>query len=114
MKLAFDFNDTTRVENGPFFSAITRALRRDGHKIYIITDSFTGYDSNISKDLYKQRRKKLFEMGIYYNLLIITGDKEEFCKKEGIDYMIDNRPNLYFTNSEVIHLQLIFNLGLRR
>lgn len=90
MKLAFD-NDDVITASPVFFSILTKALSNDNHEIYIITDSDERYRKQIEYQLKKD--------DIRYHHLIITSNKEQFCKKNDIRFMMDDSSPEYFTNS---------------
>jgi len=64
------------------------ALRSAGHKIIIIT----GRTDAFYKDPYKTTRDELENGNIKYDKLICTLDKDQACKDEHIDILIDDMP----------------------
>lgn len=65
------------------FSVITKSLIECGHEVYIITD--------LGDETYRKwRENELKEWGIEYTELIITGEKEKFCKNNNIEFLIDD------------------------
>ena len=91
MKFAFD-NDDVITKFPKYFSAITQALSSCKHEIYIITDSCEMYRSQIEKQLKMD--------GIEYQHLIITSNKEQYCRNNNIYFIIDDTRD-YFTKSDV-------------
>ena len=96
MKIAFDV-DGVITENPSFYAAITNALIKDGHQVYIITD----FDEHFRK----QRVDELNEYGIKYTQLVITSMKEKYCLANNIDYLLDDDLD-YLQNSKVNTLHL--------
>ncbi len=81
MKIAIDV-DGVITEAPDFFSALTKSLKAAGHSVFIVTD----FDEHFRKD----REKELDEYGIAYDELVITADKEQFCRENRIDYALDD------------------------
>ena len=85
IKIGVDLDDTINASSGSiaFFSLITNLLEGRA-KIYIITN----------RDKREESRKKtiieLKEYNIYYDELVITGDKADFILTEGISVYIDD------------------------
>ena len=99
MKIAFDV-DGVITENPSFYAVVTKALMNDGHQVYIITD----FDEHFRD----QRVKELESYGIKFTELIITSQKEQFCSKNNIEYLLDDDLD-YLKNSKVttVHLAKI-------
>lgn len=101
MRFAFDV-DGVITEVPELFSAITHALKRAGHYIYILTD----FD-----ELWRSEREK--ELALYeiaYDELIITGKKEQFIADNAIDYTFDDDPE-YYRNLRCLQLFAISKKG---
>ncbi len=90
MKIAFDVDDVI-TDFPDFYAAITESLMKNGHEVYIITD-FDEY-------FRRQREKELERYGILYTELIITSEKEQYCKEHDISFSIDDDSS-YFPNSK--------------
>jgi hypothetical protein len=90
MKIAFD-NDDVITRHPKFFSVLTKALIKDDNEVFIITDS---------DELFRHQIEKQLQIdNIRYHHLIITSKKEEFCKKNDIEFMVDDSYE-YFKNSD--------------
>lgn len=98
MKFAFDV-DGVITASPLFFSVVIKALMEQGHTIYILTD----FDENFRK----QREQELKSYDIPYHELIITKDKEKFCKEHNIDFAIDDDAFEYFPLSKKTNLAII-------
>ena len=94
MKIAFDV-DGVITDMPELFSVITKSLKTAGHEVIIISD----YDEYFRA----QREEELKNYGIEHDQFIITGDKEEYCQKEGIKYAIDDKSE-HFPNSQFIQI----------
>ncbi len=86
MKIAFDV-DGVITEEPEFYSVLSKSLMATGHEIYIISD----FDEHFRK----QREKELARYGIEYSQFIITANKIDFCRENGIDYAIDDDISYY-------------------
>jgi hypothetical protein len=90
MKFAIDYDDVISAEP-LFFSVMTNALKAQGHKIYILTDFVEHYRNH--------REEELQQDNIFYDELIITSRKAEFCRENKIDYAIDDLAEEYYPDS---------------
>ncbi len=104
MKIAIDV-DGVITEAPDFFSVLTRSLKADGHLVFIVTD----FDEHFRKD----REKELDEYGIAYDELVITADKEQFCRENNIDYAIDDDAE-YFPRAAASTNLNLFTLKMNR
>ncbi len=86
MKIAFDVDDVI-TESPEFYAVITQSLMNSGHQVFIVTD-FDEY-------FREQRVKELQRYGIEYTELIITSEKLQYCKDNGIQFAIDDDPSYY-------------------
>lgn len=96
MKFLFDV-DGLVTENPAFFSALTIALKSAGHTVIIITDfdeHYRGY-----------REKELKDMGVVYDELIITPNKEKYFMENGADFALDDDRD-YYQNLQCLPLYL--------
>ena len=96
MKVAIDI-DGCISEYPSFFSILTKALiSSDNIEIFILS---ARNNSNHSK---KKTIQELKELGIFYDHLILTDDKQNFIKDNTIDLFIDNQiENFQQLNSDV-------------
>lgn len=86
MRFAFDV-DGMILEMPELFSALTSALRSAGHVVFIVTD----FDEHF-RDF---RIDELKKIGIDYDELIITPNKEAAFKEREIDYAFDDDASYY-------------------
>ena len=98
MKFAIDYDDVISADP-VFFSAITNALQAQGHEIYILTD----FDEKFRN----QREEELQQDNIFYDELIITSNKGEFCSKTKIDYAIDDLVEEYYPDSPHTKISIV-------
>jgi hypothetical protein len=98
MKFAIDYDDIISAEP-VFFSALTNALQAQGHKIYILTD--------FEESNRKQREEELQQDNIFYDELIITSKKSEFCRETKIDYAIDDLAERHYPDSPHIKISIV-------
>ena len=91
MKFAIDV-DGVIGEQPEFFAVLTKALRAAGHFVYIVTD----FDEHFRD----QRVAELQEYGVEYDELVITAQKQEFCRSNGVDFAIDDDAREYFPSCE--------------
>jgi len=90
MKIALDVDDT--ISAAPeFFAAFSKAMRRDGHEIHIVT----AFDETWRP----MREKELKDWGIEYDNLAFTPFKEEYCKQRNITIAFDDCAG-YYNNSQ--------------
>jgi hypothetical protein len=80
-KLALDYDETID-QNYPFFSKLTKALKKAGWEIHIVTD--------IGESSRKFRENELKENNITYDVLAITGEKLRYCEDNKIQYIFDD------------------------
>ncbi len=86
LKLAFDV-DGVITEMPEFYSAITHALKAQGHTVIVLTD-FDEYFRD-------QRVRELASYNIAYDELVITAEKKQYCIDNNIDYALDDTPSYY-------------------
>lgn len=98
MNFAFDV-DGVITDAPEFFKHICRAIRKDGHKVHIVS----GFDENFRK----QRLRELETLGIEYDHFEITADKEGFCKSNEIDFVIDDHILDYFPKSSHVPVSIL-------
>lgn len=98
MKIALDV-DGVISEAPRFFAALSRALRAAGHEVHIVSD----FDEHFRD----HRVRELAEYGVAYDALEITSDKAEYCKRHGIDFMLDDDPGEYFPASAVTTIGVV-------
>jgi hypothetical protein len=97
LKFAFDV-DGVISEMPEFFSAITKALKKAGHQVFIVTD----FDEHFREF----REQELRDYHVEYDELVITSDKERFCSKNSIDYALDDDAD-YFPSSRQLRIYAI-------
>jgi hypothetical protein len=98
MKFAFDYDDV--ISTDPvFFSVLTNALQAKGHKIYILSD--------LDEDNRNQREEELQQDNIFYDELVITSKKAEYCRKSKIDYAIDDLAEEYYPDSPHTKISIV-------
>lgn len=102
MRFAFDV-DGMMLEMPELFSAITSALKAAGHTIYVVTDFDEYYRSS--------REQELAKLGIVYDELIITPNKEKYFNENAIDYAFDDDPE-YYQNLKRLRLFAVGKNGL--
>ena len=86
MIFGFDLDDTI-TEFPELFSTLISGLQVTGHRVLVITDS---------EDKYRdQLMRRLAELNILADELIITSDKRSALVKYNVDYMIDDLPDYY-------------------
>lgn len=98
MKFAFDV-DGVITDAPDFFKAICTSLRRNGHEVHLVTD----HDEYFRK----QRIKELNHLGIEYDHLEITSDKEGYCKEKQIDFVVDDNMQEYFPGSISVPISIL-------
>jgi len=81
MKIAVDL-DGTISEYPEFFKLFTKAMSQAGCKIYIVTDRPPGTEENVAEQLQGY--------GITYDVVKITGQKNQYILKEGIMVLFDD------------------------
>ncbi len=81
MKIAFDMDDTITAMPR-LFSVITNSLISSGHEVFVITDSHENWRQ------YKLNWLK--ENNIAFTKMFILGNKAEFCKQNGIEFLLDD------------------------
>ena len=89
MKFAFDV-DGVITEAPRFFAEVTRALRKAGHHIAIVTD----FDEHFRS----YREQELRDYGIDYDELVITGEKESFCRENGFSFAVDDDSDYFLVS----------------
>lgn len=86
MRFSFDV-DGLILEMPALFSVLTSALKQAGHEIFIVTDFDESYRA--------YREKELAELGIVYDELIITAQKERFFQEKNVDFAFDDDATYY-------------------
>ncbi|NCC04178.1 MAG: hypothetical protein EOM37_09085 [Proteobacteria bacterium] len=86
MRFAFDV-DGVISEMPELFAALTSALKLAGHEILIVTD----FDESFRKF----REEELTSLGIVYDELIITPQKEKIFLERGVDFAFDDDVEYY-------------------
>jgi len=86
MIFAFDMDDTVTAMP-EFFAVLAKALRADGHKIYIITAR--------DEILTTQTEQFLSDQGIEYDGVYFTYDKQVVARNLGVDFAFDDMPLFY-------------------
>jgi uncharacterized HAD superfamily protein len=97
MRIAIDVDDVI-TEAPEFFAAMTQAMKTAGHEIHIVTD----FDEHFRE----QREKELAAYGIAYDTLVITGDKEGYCRDNRIELAIDDDASYYEAGASPIAINL--------
>jgi len=82
-----------------FWAVVTAALRRAGHRVYVISDFAEAFRPH--------RERELADYGIDYDAFEITSAKQDFCRANGIDFAIDDQADEYFPDVPAIALALI-------
>ncbi len=98
MKFAFDV-DGVITDAPDFFRIICKSLKSSGHEIHIVSD----YDEHFRN----QRIKELEILGIEYDHFEITANKEEYCRLESINFVVDDNLNDYFPNSAGVPVSIL-------
>ena len=83
-----DFTITASRESMVFFALITNALK-DRVKIYIITNRADDEGSR------EETEQELSQLDIYYDNLVITGNKADYILKEGIKIYFDDTDEMF-------------------
>jgi len=86
MRIAFDVDDTI-LEHPKLFSVLSNALKGAGHQVYVLTD----FDEHFRQ----HRVDELKKIGIAYDELIITPDKQAAMKERGIEFVFDDDASYY-------------------
>jgi hypothetical protein len=94
MKFAFDV-DGVISEMPELFRALTIALKAAGHEIIILTDFDEHFRSHCENELAL--------MGIAYDKLVITPNKQAYFIEHAVDYALDDDAEYYLNpaHSEV-------------
>lgn len=98
MKLGYDV-DGVITDAPEYYSILFKALRKDGHKVILITD----YD----KHFRSQRIKELKSLDIDYDELVITADKLGYCQENQIKWFVGDHAGEYFPNSKIIPVGIV-------
>ena len=88
MNIALDVDGT--IDKAPeFFSAFSKAMRKDGHKIYIFTSRMPILES--------ETIQQLEEWDIEYDELVLTYEKRKiaYARPRDIDYAFDDTTSEY-------------------
>ena len=88
MHFAFDYDDTITI-SPIFFAAVIRSLYDSGHRITILTD----FDEHFRS----YRESELASNNIPYHDLIITSEKDKYCREKDIDFLIDDDTDYFKT-----------------
>ena len=87
MKIAIDLDNT--ITGFPeFFSVFSRAMRREGCRIHIVTNRPKGTEAEVIDEL--------DECGVLYDAVKITADKAKYIQDQGINVFFDDKDE-YFT-----------------
>ena len=81
MKIGLDF-DNCITAYPSFFRVFTEAMKKAGHKIYIITNREPGTEEQI--------KTELKEIGISFDHIKITAKKAQYILAEGIEFYADD------------------------
>ena len=83
----------TKEPSRKFASEVIKKLKENGNEIYIITARYlTGSDTKEGQQMREIVVKWLEEQKIYYDKIIFSPeDKQEVCKKNKIDLMIEDK-----------------------
>ncbi len=90
MKFAFDVNGVI-TDALAFFKVTCTSLRKNSHEVHLVTDN--------DEHFREQRIKELNHLGIEYDYLEITSDKEGYYIVNEIDFAIDDNLHEYFPGS---------------
>ena len=90
LKIALDL-DNTITHRPDFFAAFTHSISRRA-EIHVITDRDTSAESE------RETREELKKLGIYFDRLVITGQKSRYIKEAGI--------TIYFEDTDEYFLDL--------
>ena len=86
MKIGLDIDGVCNSEYSTIFSALTSALINSGSfEIFIISAR------NNSQKAKQRTIQELKELGIVYDYLVITDNKQKIIKENGIRLFIDNQ-----------------------
>lgn len=88
MKIALDLDNTINAskQSIEFFSIMTNLLIAE-HRIYVITNREQGTEQEIAEEL--------DYLGIEYSEIVITGNKAEFIREQGITIFFENEDNYF-------------------
>ena len=99
MKIGLDMDDTITAMP-EFWSVITQSLMKCGHEVFVITDSHENWR--------EFKLNWLDEHNIAFKEMLILGNKAEFCKENGISFLVDDWHEYFDENcSEVAEHPLI-------
>jgi uncharacterized HAD superfamily protein len=97
LKIGIDIDGVCNSEYSTIFSAITTALKKSSNfEIFIISAR------NNSQKAKQKTIQELKELGIVYDYLILTDDKQQAIKENSINIFVDNQiENFQQLNSDV-------------
>jgi hypothetical protein len=81
MKIAIDL-DNTITEFPKFFSLFSRAIRKEGCQVHIVTNREEGTEKDVVQELQ--------DYGILYDVVKITEDKAKYIHEQGIEVFFDD------------------------
>jgi len=93
MKIAVDL-DATITAYPSFFKVFTKAMRKAGCEIHIVTDRFPGTEKQVAKEL------ESYE--ISYDEIEITKNKPEYIQNECISVLFDDTDEYFLDLPEVV------------
>ena len=93
MKIAIDL-DNTITEFPEFFSIFSRAMRREGCRVHIVTNRPEGTENEIVNELNEYR--------ISYDEIQITADKAAYIQDQQIDIFFDDTDEYFIDLPESV------------
>ena len=95
VKLAIDIDGTINAcqQSIEWFKLLTSLLIPE-HKIYIITSRLPGSEAEIADEL--------FDLGVSYSQIVITDDKADYIRKEGITIFFENEDRFFLELGEEV------------
>ena len=93
MKVAVDL-DATITAYPLFFKVFTSAMMKSGCQVHIVTDRPPGTEDNV--------KELLAEYGIKYHKIMITRNKGQYIREQGIEVLFDDTDEYFVDLPEEI------------